>query len=168
MRRREVVALFGGAALATPLAARAQQQANPARIGRLMIGENTKSAIHLTAFSEKMRELGYVEGQTLVTEFRSAGGDVNRLDDLAMELVRLLVRPAAKKLLHQPDHLAGGDLPGPVSAFFFSSMERAEPRIAQPWRRRAVRQGQDGNDAHQGGGRHIPGGGDGIAGRADQ
>ncbi|MFZ2104035.1 MAG: ABC transporter substrate-binding protein [Roseiarcus sp.] len=91
MRRRDVIALLGAAAIARPLAARAQQQAHVARIGILSSGGNPKSPL-FEAFSKKMAELGYVEGRTLVTEFRSSDADVDRLNDLAMGLVRIPVQ----------------------------------------------------------------------------
>lgn len=91
MRRRDFIALLGAAAIARPLAARAQQQAHVARIGILSSGGNPKSPL-FEAFSKKMAELGYVEGRTLVTEFRSSDADVDRLNDLAMGLVRIPVQ----------------------------------------------------------------------------
>jgi putative ABC transport system substrate-binding protein len=91
MRRRDFIAFLGAAAIARPLAARAQPQAPLARIGILTNGGNPKSAL-FAALSEKMAELGYVEGRTLVTEFRSADGDIDRLNDLAMGLVRIPVQ----------------------------------------------------------------------------
>ena len=54
-------------------------------------GGNPKSPL-FEAFSKKMAELGYVEGRTLVTEFRSSDADVDRLNDLAMGLVRIPVQ----------------------------------------------------------------------------
>jgi putative ABC transport system substrate-binding protein len=91
MRRRDFIALLGAAAIARPLAARAQPPAALARIGILTDGGNPKSPL-FEAFRKKMAELGYVEGRTLVTEFRSADGDVDRLNDLAMGLVRIPVQ----------------------------------------------------------------------------
>jgi putative tryptophan/tyrosine transport system substrate-binding protein len=91
MRRRDFIALLGAAAIARPLAARAQPQAALARIGILTNGGNPKSPL-FEAFRKKMAELGYVEGRTLVTEFRSADADVDRLNDLAMGLVRIPVQ----------------------------------------------------------------------------
>jgi len=86
-RRREFIALLGGAA-AWPLAARAQEQpANLARIGFLRAaGPNDKD---FTAFRNGLRALGYVEGQNLVIEQRYAAGSYDRVGELAAELVRL-------------------------------------------------------------------------------
>jgi len=88
MRRRDFITLIGGAA-AWPLAARAQQS-RIARIGALYIGladaESFKKELR-----EGLRELGYVEGQNVAFEFRSAEGRLDRLPELAAELVRLKV-----------------------------------------------------------------------------
>src|SRR5271156_2945351 len=91
MRRRDFIALLGAAAIARPLATRAQPRAPLARIGILTNGGNPKSPL-FEAFSKKMAELGYIEGRTLVTEFRSADGDAERLIDLAMGLARVPVQ----------------------------------------------------------------------------
>jgi putative ABC transport system substrate-binding protein len=87
LKRREFIALLGGAA-AWPLAARAQEQpANLARIGFLRAaGPNDKD---FTAFRNGLRALGYVEGQNLVIEQRYAAGSYDRVGELAAELVRL-------------------------------------------------------------------------------
>jgi putative tryptophan/tyrosine transport system substrate-binding protein len=89
MRRREFITLLGGAAAAWALAARAQQS-KVARIGALYIGladaESFKNELR-----EGLRELGYMEGQNIAFEFRSAEGKLDRLPELAAELVRLKV-----------------------------------------------------------------------------
>src|SRR5262249_32586971 len=85
-----------------PLAARAQQ-AKVARIGALYIGladaESFKKELR-----EGLRELGYVEGQNIAFEFRSAEGKLDRLHELAAELVRAKVD--AIVALHVPSALA--------------------------------------------------------------
>jgi hypothetical protein len=78
--------LLGGAAVAWPLVARAQQ---PARVGILTLGGELTNPL-FDAFRQEMRRLGYVEGRTLVLEFRSAAG-TDRLPELAAELARLPV-----------------------------------------------------------------------------
>src|SRR5262245_17806844 len=90
MRRREFITLLAtGAAAAWPLAARAQQPKVPT-IGALVIG-NTDPEEFWRVFRQGLRDLGYVEGQNIRFEFRSAEGQVNRVPDLAAELVRLKV-----------------------------------------------------------------------------
>ena len=89
MRRREFISLLGGIATIWPLAARGQQS-KVARIGALYIGladaESFKKELR-----EGLRELGYREGQNIAFEFRSAEGKLDRLPELAAELVRLKV-----------------------------------------------------------------------------
>ena len=88
MRRREFITLLGGAAV-WPFAARAQQS-KVARIGALFIGLADAQSFK-KEFQDGMRELGYVEGQNIAYEFRSAEGRLDRLPELAAELVRLKV-----------------------------------------------------------------------------
>src|SRR6478672_6090568 len=88
MRRREFITLLGGAA-AWPLAARAQQS-KVSRIGALYIGAADAESFK-KELREGLRELGYVEGQNIAFEFRSAEGKLDRLPELAAELVRLKV-----------------------------------------------------------------------------
>ena len=89
MRRRDFVSLIGGAASTWPLVARAQQP-KVARIGALYIG-TADSESFKTELREGLRELGYVEGQNIAFEFRSAEEKLDRLPGLAEELVRLKV-----------------------------------------------------------------------------
>jgi putative tryptophan/tyrosine transport system substrate-binding protein len=88
VKRREFITLLGGAT-AWPLAARAQPS-KVARIGVLYIGladaESFKKELR-----DGLHELGYVEGQNIAFEFRSAEGKLDRLPELASELVRLNV-----------------------------------------------------------------------------
>src|SRR5262245_66502251 len=85
--RREFITFLGGAA-AWPLAARAQRSSRIARIGYLSTA-NPRSAPNFAAFEQRLRELGYVDGQNIVIEYRDAEGEVDRLPDLAADLVRL-------------------------------------------------------------------------------
>jgi ABC-type uncharacterized transport system substrate-binding protein len=89
MRRREFITLLGGAAASWPLAARGQQS-KIARIGALYIGTADAESFK-KELREGLRELGYVEGQNIAFEFRSAEGKLDRLPELAAELVRLKV-----------------------------------------------------------------------------
>jgi putative ABC transport system substrate-binding protein len=89
VKRREFITLLGGAAVAWPLAARAQQSKVP-RLGALYIGTADAESFK-KELREGLRELGYVEGQNIAFEFRSAEGKLDRLPELAAELVRLKV-----------------------------------------------------------------------------
>src|SRR5262245_51776477 len=88
MKRREVIALLGGAA-AWPLAVRAQQPAMPV-IGFLQIGPASAWADRVEALRVGLRQLGYVEGTNLLVEFRWAE-TADQLPKLAAELVRMNV-----------------------------------------------------------------------------
>ena len=89
MRRRKFIALLGGAAAMRALAAQAQQPKMPT-IGALVIG-NINPEQFWREFRQGLRDLGYVEGQNIRFEFRSAEGHLDRLPELATELVRLKV-----------------------------------------------------------------------------
>jgi putative ABC transport system substrate-binding protein len=90
MRRREFIAVLGGAA-AWPLAARAQQSRRTWRIGLLETTDAAQNQANLDALREGLRALGYVEGRNLILEYRSAGGQAARFAEMASELVRLNV-----------------------------------------------------------------------------
>src|SRR5438132_10220611 len=72
MRRREFIGLLGGAAAVRPLAAHAQQPTMPT-VGALVIG-NINPEQFWREFRQGLRDLGYVEGQNIRFEFRSAEG----------------------------------------------------------------------------------------------
>jgi putative ABC transport system substrate-binding protein len=106
MRRREFIALIGGVAAAWPLAARAQYQSSKvARIGVLLAGSPSSFSLRTKAFQDGLRDLGYVEEKTISIEWRWGQDRVERLPELATELVGLQVdvlvtggTPAAKAL----------------------------------------------------------------------
>jgi putative ABC transport system substrate-binding protein len=91
MRRRKFIALLCSAAVARPLAARAQQRAKIARIG--LLGATAPSGVEgpLRRFRSGLRDLGYVEGENVFIDFRWAEGNYARLAEFAAELVRLRV-----------------------------------------------------------------------------
>jgi ABC-type uncharacterized transport system substrate-binding protein len=91
MKRREFMALLGGAAAAWPLAARAQQAGKVWRIGFVAGGERAAVSHILAGFPQGMRELGYAEGRDFTIEWRFAEGNVERFSEFAAELVRLRV-----------------------------------------------------------------------------
>jgi putative ABC transport system substrate-binding protein len=85
LKRREFITLLGGAA-AWPIRARAQQSGRMYRIGILLLG-NAEAASLRAKLRESLRKSGYVEGQNLQFEFRSADGKLDLLPSLAAELV---------------------------------------------------------------------------------
>ena len=83
--RREFITLLGGAA-AWPLFARAQERPKPLRIGTVSL--NRRASAQRVAFEQRLRELGYIEGQNLVIEYINAPDRPHRIDEAARELVR--------------------------------------------------------------------------------
>jgi putative tryptophan/tyrosine transport system substrate-binding protein len=86
MRRREVIALLGGAAMTWPFAARAQQPALPV-VGFLGSGSLQSDAFRLAAVQQGLTESGFVEGRNVAFEYRWAEDHYERLPALAAELV---------------------------------------------------------------------------------
>ena len=91
IKRRKFLTLFGGAVLAWPLAVRAQPMAKVWHVGMLETTAATLNATNLDAFKQALRQLGYIEGQNLIVEYRSGDGHIERFPQLAAELVRLNV-----------------------------------------------------------------------------
>jgi putative ABC transport system substrate-binding protein len=91
MRRRDFMTLLGGAAAMWPLAARAQHAARIWHVGMLETIPPSANAANFDAFRKGLREFGYVEGQNLVIEYRSADGRAELFAVLAADLVRLNV-----------------------------------------------------------------------------
>jgi putative ABC transport system substrate-binding protein len=87
MRRREFISCIGGAAVAWPFAARAQQPATPV-VGVLYPGSAAAITHLIRAFRQGLNETGFVEGQNVTIEYRFAEGQYDRLTELAADLVR--------------------------------------------------------------------------------
>jgi putative ABC transport system substrate-binding protein len=108
MDRRTFLASVTGGLLAAPPAAEAQQARKVVRIGVLEQGGSGPSPGSnkiLGAFRQHLREMGYIEDQNLVMEYRFAEGRAERLPDLAAELVQLKV-----------DVIVAGGTLGPLAA----------------------------------------------------
>jgi putative tryptophan/tyrosine transport system substrate-binding protein len=91
MRRREFITLLGGAAVGWPLTVRAQQTERVWRIGSLSAGSSSGPNEPLKAFTERLSELGYIDGKNTHFERRVADGALDRLPALAAELIRAKV-----------------------------------------------------------------------------
>jgi putative ABC transport system substrate-binding protein len=87
MKRRQFIALVGGAVTTWPFVARAQQPTKPV-VGYLFNGAPDGAAYLVAAFRKGLSELGFVEGQTVTIEYRFSGYDTDRLPELAADLVR--------------------------------------------------------------------------------
>jgi putative ABC transport system substrate-binding protein len=105
MKRREFITLLGGAAVAWPVAARAQQPGKMPQIGYLGVSSPSLEPHYVEAFREKLRDLGHVEGKNVTIEYRWAEGQDDRLPNLASELVHL-----------SPDVIVTTGTPGAVAA----------------------------------------------------
>ena len=91
MRRREFITLLGGAAVASPAAARAQQPVKVPLLGYLTGDSISADMPRRDAFKQGLRELGYNDGQNILVEYRTAAGSAERLSEFAAEFSRLNV-----------------------------------------------------------------------------
>ena len=103
--RRAFLGILAVSALVLPRSAESQRAEKVARIGYLSSGSGTINAHLPQAFRDGLRELGWVEGKNLVIEYRFAEGKLDRLPELAAELLRL-----------KPDVLAAGPSPPALAA----------------------------------------------------
>jgi putative ABC transport system substrate-binding protein len=91
LKRREFISLVGGASVAWPLAARAQQPTKIPRVGLLSTFSPSETRPWHQALRQGLRDLGWVEGENISIEYRYAEGRLDRLPALATDLVRLQV-----------------------------------------------------------------------------
>jgi putative tryptophan/tyrosine transport system substrate-binding protein len=90
MRRRKFLTLLGGVAVACPLAARAQQTGKLPTVAYMHYSATTASS--RIAFTERLRELGWIEGRTVAIEYRWLEGSPERIAEIAAELVQQKVQ----------------------------------------------------------------------------
>jgi putative ABC transport system substrate-binding protein len=131
MKRREFVGLVAGAA-AWPLAARAQQRRLPT-IGYLHAGTAASMSQPTSAFLQRLRELGWIEGRTVAIEYRWAEGRSESLAEVVAEFVRLKVdvivagptlSVAAAKRATAVIPIVGVNMADPVGAGLVTSLAR--------------------------------------------
>jgi putative tryptophan/tyrosine transport system substrate-binding protein len=91
VKRRTFIALLGGAAATWPLAARAQQERKLPTIGFLGTAAPSAWGPWTTAFAQRLREHGWIEGRTVAIQYRLAEGRTERFAEIAAEFVRLKV-----------------------------------------------------------------------------
>jgi ABC-type uncharacterized transport system substrate-binding protein len=89
--RRGFITLLGGAAVAWPLAARAQQPGKLPTIGVLGGATPSAESQRVSALVRRLSELGWIEGRTVAIEYRWAEGQSARLAEMAAELIQLRV-----------------------------------------------------------------------------
>jgi putative ABC transport system substrate-binding protein len=87
MRRREFITLLGGAAVAYPLAAQAQQTGKLPTIG-VLAPDAASWSTWTVAFEERLRELGWIKGRTIAIEYRFSEGRSDRVSEVAAEFVQ--------------------------------------------------------------------------------
>jgi putative tryptophan/tyrosine transport system substrate-binding protein len=91
IRRRDFVILLGGAAVAWPLTAHAQEPARLPTIGLLGAATLSTTSPWIAVFVQRLREIGWIEGRNIVIEYRWAEGRTERYAEIAAEFVRLKV-----------------------------------------------------------------------------
>src|SRR4029450_11796147 len=91
LKRREFVTLLGGAAVAWPIAPRAQQPGKLPTIGYLGATTPVAESQPVRALVQRLRELGWVEGRNLTIEYRWTEGRAERGAEIAAEFVQLKV-----------------------------------------------------------------------------
>jgi len=140
LRRREFITLLGGAAVAWPLAARAQQSDRMRRIGILSVlaESDTEGQTWIRGLTQRLQELGWTNGRNFVIDSRFSTPDTSQSTKMANELIELqpdvivaIGSPAATALRQQTLSIpiVFVQVPDPVSAGFVTNLARPEGNI---------------------------------------
>ena len=135
MRRREFITLLGGAAVASPLAARSQPAERMRRVGVLLglVANDPEGQARIARFQQALQQLGWIDGRNLRTDIRWGGGNVDDIRKYAAELVALApdvilatasvsVGPLLQATRSVP--IVFTNVPDPVGAGFVGSLAR--------------------------------------------
>ena len=130
--RRAVITLLGGAATAWPLGASAQMTKRIWRLGMLETTALNTNTVNFNSLRRALLEFGYIDGDNLIIEYRSADGVSERFTDLAAELVHLQVDLIVTR--GTPATLAAENAPGttPVVAVALSRPLAVVANLARP------------------------------------
>jgi putative ABC transport system substrate-binding protein len=130
MKRTILILILGFILMIDSVSAQAQQPARIPRIGILIASPASTFSARIEAFRQRLRELGYVEGKNILIEYRYGEGKLERMHDLAAELVQLKVDvivtaatgvlPAKRASPTMPIVFAGAS--DPVGSGFVSSL----------------------------------------------
>ena len=135
MNRREFITFLGGAAIARPIAARAQQRERMRQIGMLLpfVESDVEAQLRVDALKQTLQELGWAEGHNFRIDYRWTGNDADHIRSYAKELVGLMpdvivanstLVLAALKNETKTVPIVFVQVPDPVEAGFVESLAR--------------------------------------------
>jgi len=136
MRRRDFLTVMGGAAAAWPIVAWAQEARHVPIIGYLAPTNPLNPSQTTDTFLQRLRELGWIEGQTITIESRWAAGRPERLDEIASEFLRLKVDLIVTSSTN--DSVVMKRVAPEIPMVFAVSGDQSAPAWSQVWRGRAA------------------------------